>query len=324
MTDPDQEEHRRTDPLKLRDVPVTVPLHRPRRGRHRRAPDEVTRRSARWLVAQAAVLHSPRDLQIVRAHRSGRTGLLGLGAVAAARAPSRRAGHVRPDRHRRRHRGPADQRAARAARSPAGSGARPRPDRPVPRARTCWSCSTARAGCGRCPAWPRCCARVRPSASTLLCLDADERLLPGGVPGRCRHRRPVGWSRSGRPAPTTVDDVRPDLRDRRSGASRWRGRWRRSATSAARRTPPLPDVLPAARRARPGAAARPTRISARWRIGRAQHRGGGRRVPATGRSRSTCAGTGRTGWSPAPPAPASRSCCRPSSRRWRWPTGRTR
>ena len=40
-------------------------------------------------------------------------------------------------------------------------------------------------------------------------------------------------------------------------------------------------------------------------------------------STSTCAGTARTPWSPAPPAPASRSCCRPWWPRWRSPTART-
>ncbi|GAA4958307.1 FtsK/SpoIIIE domain-containing protein [Yinghuangia aomiensis] len=63
VTDPRREEHRRTDPRKLTDVPVAVPL-----------PDvgvlgvagsgALPRAVGRWLVAQAAVLHSPAELRI--------------------------------------------------------------------------------------------------------------------------------------------------------------------------------------------------------------------------------------------------------------------
>ncbi|MGV9354553.1 FtsK/SpoIIIE domain-containing protein [Streptomyces misionensis] len=63
VTDPNQEEHRRGEARRLADVPVTVPLRQhgvlgvAGRGGFPRAV-------GRWLVAQAAVLHSPADLQI--------------------------------------------------------------------------------------------------------------------------------------------------------------------------------------------------------------------------------------------------------------------
>ncbi|MBY8888583.1 cell division protein FtsK [Streptomyces sp. PTM05] len=63
VSDPMQEEHKRTAPRKLLDVPVTVPLQEhgvlgiAGRG-------EMPRAIGRWLVAQAAVLHSPADLQV--------------------------------------------------------------------------------------------------------------------------------------------------------------------------------------------------------------------------------------------------------------------
>ncbi|MCF2528123.1 FtsK/SpoIIIE domain-containing protein [Yinghuangia soli] len=63
VTDPRREEHRRTDPRELADVPVTVPLAAAGvmgvvgRG-------SLPRAVGRWLVAQAAVLHSPTDLRV--------------------------------------------------------------------------------------------------------------------------------------------------------------------------------------------------------------------------------------------------------------------
>ncbi|KRV50887.1 cell division protein FtsK [Wenjunlia vitaminophila] len=63
VTDPQQEEHKRKDPRKLLDVPITIPLRRhgvvgiAGRG-------ELPRAIGRWLVTQAAVLHTPADLSI--------------------------------------------------------------------------------------------------------------------------------------------------------------------------------------------------------------------------------------------------------------------
>lgn len=64
LTDPNQEEHKRTEPRQVNDLPVTVALRThgvvgvAGRG-------ELPRAIGRWLVAQAAVLHSPADLSVV-------------------------------------------------------------------------------------------------------------------------------------------------------------------------------------------------------------------------------------------------------------------
>ncbi|GAA2635076.1 FtsK/SpoIIIE domain-containing protein [Streptomyces axinellae] len=63
LTDPGRQEHRRSEQLALSDVPVTVPLRShgilgvAGRG-------ELPRSVGRWLVAQAAALHSPADLTV--------------------------------------------------------------------------------------------------------------------------------------------------------------------------------------------------------------------------------------------------------------------
>ncbi|WP_436789581.1 FtsK/SpoIIIE domain-containing protein [Yinghuangia sp. YIM S10712] len=63
VMDPRREEHRRADPRRLLDVPVTVPLtHSGVLGVAGRA--NLPRAIGRWLVAQAAVLHSPGDLRV--------------------------------------------------------------------------------------------------------------------------------------------------------------------------------------------------------------------------------------------------------------------
>ncbi|MDF9814920.1 FtsK/SpoIIIE domain-containing protein [Streptomyces sp. SPB162] len=74
VSDPAQEEHKRNEARKLSDVPVTVPMQQhgvlgvAGRG-------ELPRAIGRWLVAQAAALHSPADLQIcVLTDPSGREG----------------------------------------------------------------------------------------------------------------------------------------------------------------------------------------------------------------------------------------------------------
>ncbi len=63
VSDPSQEEHRRTAPRDLRDVPVSVPM--PVHGVLGIAGrGELPRSIGRWLIAQSAVLHSPADLQV--------------------------------------------------------------------------------------------------------------------------------------------------------------------------------------------------------------------------------------------------------------------
>ncbi|MDI3405750.1 FtsK/SpoIIIE domain-containing protein [Streptomyces cavernicola] len=63
LRDPTKDEHRRQDPWTALDVPVTVPL-REHDVLGIAGAGEAAQAVARWAVAQAAVLHSPRDLQI--------------------------------------------------------------------------------------------------------------------------------------------------------------------------------------------------------------------------------------------------------------------
>ena len=63
LDDPSREEHRRAVTWTALDVPVTVPL-RDSGVLGIAGPAETARALARWVVAQAAVLHSPNDLQI--------------------------------------------------------------------------------------------------------------------------------------------------------------------------------------------------------------------------------------------------------------------
>jgi S-DNA-T family DNA segregation ATPase FtsK/SpoIIIE len=63
LTDPEQDEHRRQVIWRIPEAPVTISL--PERGVIGVAgPRDTPRAVARWLVAQAAVLHSPNDLRI--------------------------------------------------------------------------------------------------------------------------------------------------------------------------------------------------------------------------------------------------------------------
>ncbi len=63
LTDPTQDEHRRLVVWEIPDAPVTIPLAE--RGVVGVAgPADAPRAIGRWLVAQAATLHSPNDLQI--------------------------------------------------------------------------------------------------------------------------------------------------------------------------------------------------------------------------------------------------------------------
>jgi DNA segregation ATPase FtsK/SpoIIIE, S-DNA-T family len=63
LTDPEQDEHRRQVFWQIPDAPVTMPLQE--RGVVGVAgPGDTPRAIGRWLVAQAATMHSPNDLQI--------------------------------------------------------------------------------------------------------------------------------------------------------------------------------------------------------------------------------------------------------------------
>jgi DNA segregation ATPase FtsK/SpoIIIE, S-DNA-T family len=63
LTDPTRDEHRRQVVWEVPDAPVTIPL-RQRGVLGVAGPGDTPRAVGRWLVAQAAVLHSPTDLQI--------------------------------------------------------------------------------------------------------------------------------------------------------------------------------------------------------------------------------------------------------------------
>ncbi|HYZ54538.1 MAG TPA: FtsK/SpoIIIE domain-containing protein [Streptosporangiaceae bacterium] len=72
LIDPAQDEHRRRVVWNIPDAPVTVPL-RERGVLGVAGPGDAPRAIGRWLVAQAATLHSPNDLQIyVLTDSSGR------------------------------------------------------------------------------------------------------------------------------------------------------------------------------------------------------------------------------------------------------------
>ncbi|RKN29683.1 FtsK/SpoIIIE domain-containing protein [Micromonospora musae] len=62
LRDPSQDEHRREIRWSALDVPATVPVRK--HGVVGVAGGAVARATARWMVAQAAALHSPEDLQI--------------------------------------------------------------------------------------------------------------------------------------------------------------------------------------------------------------------------------------------------------------------
>jgi DNA segregation ATPase FtsK/SpoIIIE, S-DNA-T family len=63
LTDPEQDEHRRQVVWRIPDAPVTISL--PSRGVIGVAgPGDIPRAAARWLMTQAATLHSPNDLRL--------------------------------------------------------------------------------------------------------------------------------------------------------------------------------------------------------------------------------------------------------------------
>ena len=92
LTDPERDEHRRQVVWRIPDAPVTISL--PSRGVIGVAgPGDVPRAVGRWLLAQAATLHSPNDLRIyLLTDSSGRPAGSGrAGCRTAARTPGRTA-----------------------------------------------------------------------------------------------------------------------------------------------------------------------------------------------------------------------------------------
>ena len=63
LTDPEKDEHRRTVIPLVHEVPLAIPLPE-RKVIGLAGPGEYARGAGRWLVAQAAALHSPNDLRI--------------------------------------------------------------------------------------------------------------------------------------------------------------------------------------------------------------------------------------------------------------------
>ena len=161
LDDPDQLDHKREQTWIALDVPVTVPL-RERGVLGFAGRDDFPRALARWAVAQSAALHSPADLWVyVLTDARGRESwewvrwlpharpadgqdalaLIGADADSIARRVSELVQIVT------------------ARRSGASPGA-------VMTSRTSWWSSMEPGGCGRCPAWSRCCAKAPRSAST--------------------------------------------------------------------------------------------------------------------------------------------------------------
>ncbi len=204
------------------DVPVTVPLAEV--GVTGVAgPDGIRRAIGRWIVAQLAVLHSPAELGLVVLCRPRQRARLVVGAVVAALPAGRRARPARPCRHRRR-----DGRGAhpRTALDPAGPAGRGGTGRAV-RADRSW-CSTARDGCGCCPALCRCCRTAPVSASTSSASMPTSVSCPRSA-GRSSRRSTNDGCGSRSPAvPTSTPSVRTS--STWPGASGSPARWRRSAT----------------------------------------------------------------------------------------------
>ena len=140
-------------------------------------PGDTPRAAGRWLVAQAAALHSPNDLRVyLLTDSSGQESwewarwlphcrpqagqdcamLIGNDAESVATRIAELLAIVS-----------ARQQAAEAPGSvKRGSG------------RTSWWSSTGHASCGRCPVRFSCCRRGLRPGSTPICLDAEEQLLP--------------------------------------------------------------------------------------------------------------------------------------------------
>ncbi len=169
-----------------RNVPVPLPL--PLLGVLGLAgPLDRSRGLARWLIGQAAALHSPRDLpDRGPVRRPGGGPALELGPLAAALRAAQGRGLHRAGRLGPGHGRAAGGRAGRRGDRAAGEGPQharrawpARSGRPAPTwGRRSWSCWTGPGCCGASPACLRCWPRPARPACTPICIDESERMLP--------------------------------------------------------------------------------------------------------------------------------------------------
>ena len=177
---------------------------------------------------------------------------------------------------------------------------------------------------------PRCSPRAR-AGITAVCLDEDAAALPAACASSCARPGITGTAaRSATQRATATRRRRARQRRRRVGRRRSPAAWRRWSTRrptprlGAARTPAACSTLgwhgltgagPAG-----AAAARDRGTLGRRRRQRSDR---DRTSAPTARCASTWSPTARTRWSPAPPAPASPSCCARSSPGWPPTTRRT-
>ena len=258
----------RPEPPMLDDVPVTVPLPEAGGVLGVAGPHREVHATARWLVAQAAVLHSPRDLSvIVLTGADGRADWEWTRWLPHARPDGREVGLA--DRQLGRDDRPPGQRAGRPGAAAAGpAGGRPRHAGAGPAPAWCSWCWTAPASCGRCPGCRSCCRTARRSGST--------RSASTPRSGCCR--RSAGWSRATDPAEPSTMTVRRAFGERVDGRA-GRPRQRRLVRAGgpgddrgARRQPGggrqrAADLAAAARRARAWSRRRRGGSSSGWAAG---------------------------------------------------------
>jgi S-DNA-T family DNA segregation ATPase FtsK/SpoIIIE len=280
---------------------------------------EVAQPLARWLVAQLAALHSPRDVKIVLLTRSDAAGQWDwVRWLPHAREDGEYVGAMVGNDQDSMGRRIAElgqlvsqRRAERSGGvGAAGKGLPPGPDVVV-----------VLDGARRLRALPGVVGLLRDGPEVgvhLICLDDDVQALPEECRGvvECGPRRVVLRQELA----DSVEDIRPDVVE-----LPWVHRLARALS-------PVRDISPSERtpacRTPPGCS---TASSSTRRRPTASSAGGARaRRPrwcsapgTTGCSASTCAATARTRWSPAPPAPASPSSCRPWWRRSPSPTAPT-
>jgi DNA segregation ATPase FtsK/SpoIIIE, S-DNA-T family len=312
-----------------RAVPVVLPM--PELGvLGLSGPRGTSRGLARWLVAQAAVLHSPRDLSIVLLtadpaaapdwdwvrwlpHCAPRLGedciaLVGTDTGSAARRVSELASLV----------------TQRAAMGGGGRGAGLGSlDGGGDEGHAVLVVLDGARALRRIPGMPQILGHGRAVGVLAICIDDAQRQLPeecaavvswaAGQPGRVTMQG-GGLDRLGA---VLADQVSPAWADRMARAlapvrdvSRDDGDASIPATARLLDVLRLPDPSPDA-------------ITRRWAQGAGRPGRSSGSAP-TSRSPSTCARTARTRWWPAPPAQGSPSCSRRSSRRSPWRTGRTR
>ena len=150
LTDPELDEHRRDVTWLVPDAPVTISL-RQRGVIGVAGPGDAPRAIGRWLVAQAATLHSPSDVQICLLTDASGEGSWEWTRWLPHCRPAHRPGLRRPDRQRRGVGGGPDRRTACHRQRPAAGGGRSgTAGSPIP-ARHHGGASTGHAGSGRCP-----------------------------------------------------------------------------------------------------------------------------------------------------------------------------